>query len=60
MVEIQNALSKYPNISQEDECVTKINKWVGILKPKKATDQITEDEIKQLKMDLETSYQAFQ
>ena len=59
VVDIQNALAKYPNISQQDECVIKIGQWASILKEKQATDQISENELKQLKMDLETSYQSF-
>ena len=46
VVDIQNALSKYPHLKPENECNVKINHWVTVLKAKSATDTISDDEIK--------------
>ena len=46
VVDIQNALSKYPNLKPDAECNVKINHWVKVLKAKSATDTISDDEIK--------------
>ena len=56
VVEIQNALNIYPNLPPDIECVTKIAFWVTTLKGKAVTDTLTDDEIKQLKFDLEASF----
>ena len=57
--DIQAALSKFPNLPAGNECVPKINAQVQILDSKKATDTLTEDEIRTLKFDLESSLQSF-
>jgi hypothetical protein len=54
--DIQNALSNYPNIPANQDCVVKINFWVNKLKDMKATESLDSDTAKQLKLDLETSY----
>ena len=54
--EIQNALSQYPNLPKNNDCLQKIQKWVNILKNKNASDQLSDEEIRQLKFDLDGAY----
>tara|TARA_B110000285_G_C14873529_1_gene490368 strand:+ start:426 stop:659 length:234 start_codon:yes stop_codon:yes gene_type:complete len=54
--EIQNALSQYPNLPKNNDCLSKIQKWVNILKNKNASDQLSDEEIRQLKFDLDGAY----
>ena len=56
VVEIQNALNTYPDLPQNLECVTKTTYWVNALKEKAVTDTLSEDEVRQLKFDLEASF----
>ena len=54
--DIQYALGNYPNMPQNAECVVKINFWVSKFKTLKANDTLDAEEVRQLKLDLETSY----
>ena len=56
VVDIQNSLSTFPNLPPNHECVVRIAKQVDILKSKNANDVLTEEEVKELKLDLETSF----
>ena len=57
---IQSALDSYPNLSSDNQCKVKITKWVNILDQRTAADSLTEDEKRQLKFDLSSSYQQFE
>ncbi len=59
VIDIKSALNNYPNLPEGNECTEKIGKWVNILKTKQASDLLAPDEIRSLKMDLETSYRVF-
>ena len=43
----------YPNLPPSNDAVVLISKWVNILKNKKASDELSEDEIRQLKADID-------
>ena len=59
IIDIKNALANYPNLPQDSECFVKANKWAAKLMGKNATDQLSEGEVRELKLDLETSQQSF-
>ena len=59
VVDIQNALNQYPNCPKNAEFTQKIDKWVVKLKAKNVSDTLDEDEIRELKFDLESSFQSF-
>ena len=59
IIDIQAALNAYPNLHSNNECKVKINRWVEMLKQKNAADRLNDDEIRQLKYDLDSSFMSF-
>ena len=59
IIDIQAALNAYPNLPSNNECKVKINRWVEMLKQKNAADRLNDDEIRQLKYDLDSSFMSF-
>ena len=53
--DLSTALNSYPNMPASYKGTATINKWVGILQNKKASEDLSDDEIRQLKLDLDTS-----
>lgn len=51
--DVQQALMNYPNLPQSYQGLNLVTKWVDTLSKKKATDTLTDDEVRQLKFDLE-------
>ena len=54
--EIEKALLNYPNLPPNNEGLVKVSHWVNILKTKNASDQLSDEEIRQLKLDLDSGY----
>ena len=57
--DVFNALQNYPNMPTSYLGVSALNKWVRVLDQKKATDQLTPDEVRELKYDLNQALQQF-
>ena len=57
--EIQSSLNSYPNLPANHESIVKINKWVDLLKQKNFDDQLSEDEVRGLKFDLDSAFSSF-
>ena len=57
--DIQQALSQYPNLPAQYEGLALMEKWCGILNQKKASDSLSEEEIRQLKFDIDLSLNSF-
>jgi len=51
--DVHQALLGYPNLPATYTGLDTVAKWVSTLAGKKATDNLTDDEIRQLKFDLE-------
>ena len=49
----------FPNLSPTRDCVVRIEKWVDQLSTKDATEQLSENEVKQLKLDLQMAQENF-
>ena len=54
MRDIQGALNTYPNLPANYQGKALIDKWVNSLSGKHATDELSESDVRQLKMDLDT------
>ena len=59
IIDIQSSLYKYPNLDKNAPYVVKMDKWASTLQSKGASDAISDEEMKQLKLDIETSFQEF-
>ena len=57
--DVQSALSNYPNLPPHYTGLKNINKWVEIFNAKKATDSLSDDEIRELKYELQQALQNF-
>ena len=57
--DLNQALQGYPNLPASYTGLQTVTKWVNIFAAKKATDNLSEEEIRQLKFDLEGAYQQF-
>mmetsp|Transcript_23973 Transcript_23973/g.32644 ORF Transcript_23973/g.32644 Transcript_23973/m.32644 type:complete len:89 (-) Transcript_23973:48-314(-) len=57
--DIQQALSQYPNLPPAYEGLGLMEKWCNVLNQKKASDTLSEDEIRQLKFDIDLSLNSF-
>jgi hypothetical protein len=44
--DLNSALSSYPNMPSSYKGTATINKWLGILQTKKASEELSEDEIR--------------
>ena len=53
------AMQKYPKLPKDFEGIKTLENWNKKLSTLKATDNLSEDEIKQLKFDLGNVYDAF-
>ena len=57
--EIHQALLSYPNLKSDNECLMKITSWVDNLKGRNFNDSLSEDDIRKLKFDLDSSFASF-
>ncbi len=57
--DIQIAFQNYPNLPHGFEGLTLIKKWVDFFSNKSATDDLNENEIRQLKFDIESMMNQF-
>eukprot|EP00347_Sterkiella_histriomuscorum_P010777 403374957 len=57
--DIQMSLNNYPNLPQNFAGTGVIKKWIDILALKAATDELQENEIRQLKFDIDNVYNEF-
>lgn len=57
--DVQQALQAYPNMPVSYTGLAALTKWTNILDQKKATDNLTENEVRELKYDLEQALQQF-
>eukprot|EP01102_Stenamoeba_stenopodia_P011481 TRINITY_DN3534_c0_g1_i3.p1 TRINITY_DN3534_c0_g1~~TRINITY_DN3534_c0_g1_i3.p1 ORF type:complete len:215 (-),score=52.12 TRINITY_DN3534_c0_g1_i3:128-772(-) len=59
LVELLDGLNKVVSLGPDFEGKTKVKNWLVILNRMKASDELDEDQIRQLLFDLESSYNAF-
>ena len=59
MAELMSALSKVRTLPADFEGLVKIKLWLEKLNNMRASDEIAEEEIRQLIFDLDSSYSAF-
>jgi ESCRT-I complex subunit VPS28 len=59
LTELLEALNKMPNLSPDFEGKAKIRAWVATLNRMKASDELDQEQSRQLLFDLESSYTAF-
>ena len=59
VVEVQAALKNYPKLPPNYEPLNTVNNWTDKLSGMKATDEITEDEARQMLLDLQTAMNRF-
>lgn len=57
--DIQIAFQNYPNLPKQFEGLGLIKKWVDFFGNKSATDDLNENEIRQLKFDIESMMNQF-
>jgi len=57
--EIVESLNKNPSLPPEFEAKSKMKNWLIILNRMKASDELNEEQVRQLMFDLESSYNAF-
>lgn len=57
--DVQQALQNYPNMPASYTGLKSLTKWVQVLEQKKATDNLNENEMRELKYDLEQALQQF-
>ena len=55
--DVHQALLNYPQLPASYQGLALVEKWVNILNSKNATDDLREDEVRQLKYDLELAIQ---
>ena len=55
--DLQTALHNYPQMPADYKGLELVTKWVNILSTKSAIDTLSEDEVRQLKFDLEQGFQ---
>ncbi len=57
--DIKMALGNYPNLPSNYTGTAIIDKWANVFEGKKASDELEEEEIRQLKFDLENVMNEF-
>lgn len=57
--DLHTALLNYPQLPADYKGLELVSKWVSILGTKKAVDTLSDDEVRQLKFDLEQGFQNF-
>ncbi len=57
--DVHQALLNYPQLPAGYQGLALVEKWVAALNSKSATDELSEDEVRQLKYDLELAIQQF-
>jgi len=57
--EIVESLNKNPALPPDFEAKYKMKNWLIILNKMKASDELNEEQVRQIMFDLETSYNAF-
>ena len=57
--ECYTSMQKYPKYPVNFKGVLKLEQWNGKLSEMKAIDKLTEDELKQLKFDIDNTYDEF-
>ena len=58
--DLHKALQNYPNLPADYTGLATVEKWVTILSSKKAHDKLSEEEIRQLKFDLDKEYASYE
>jgi ESCRT-I complex subunit VPS28 len=56
--DVSSLLLRIPSLSDEFEATTKMRAWLQTLRDMGVTDELDEDQVRQLKFDLQTSYDA--
>ena len=56
---MQQALKNYPQLPAEYEGLAHVDRWMQKLSTMKASDNLTDDDARQLKFDLEQAMQRF-
>eukprot|EP00028_Trichosphaerium_sp_Am-I-7-wt_P002522 CAMPEP_0168524862 /NCGR_PEP_ID=MMETSP0405-20121227/10934_1 /TAXON_ID=498012 /ORGANISM="Trichosphaerium sp, Strain Am-I-7 wt" /LENGTH=226 /DNA_ID=CAMNT_0008547213 /DNA_START=81 /DNA_END=761 /DNA_ORIENTATION=+ len=59
VVELMESLKKLPFIAPDFEAITKLKNWLLVLGKMKAIDELSEEQIRQMSFDLDSSYTAF-
>jgi len=59
LTDLFESLSKISNLSADWEGKTKIQQWLAIMNKMRASDQLSEDQIRQMLFDLESAYNKF-
>eukprot|EP01086_Lenisia_limosa_P000992 TRINITY_DN11777_c0_g1_i1.p1 TRINITY_DN11777_c0_g1~~TRINITY_DN11777_c0_g1_i1.p1 ORF type:complete len:206 (+),score=29.52 TRINITY_DN11777_c0_g1_i1:68-685(+) len=57
--DIVTALNKVPTLSPDSEPITKVKTWLVTLNKLQASDELDENQMRQLLFDLETAYNSF-
>ena len=57
--DLLNSLNKYPDMPENYEGTGKVKIWSEKLDQMKATDNLSEDDVRQLKLDLDSACQQF-
>ena len=56
---VHQDLTVYPNLPPEYRGLQLMQKWVSLMDSKKATDALSEEEVRELKYDLQQAYDQF-
>jgi len=59
LVDLDGSLRRIPALLPDCKARTNVSKWVSCLNGKKVTDRLSEEECKQMTMDLEVAYSDF-
>jgi len=57
--DILDGLNKMPNLSPDFVGKAKVKEWIKVLTPQSASYQLTDEQVRQVTFDLESSYDAF-
>jgi len=57
--DLMSALTRIPNIPHDFEAVVKLRSWLETLNSLRAVDNLSEEQARQLALDLDSSYSAF-
>lgn len=59
LIDIESSLCKIPNVKPDSLARSALRKWITVLNGRKATDELSDDEGKQMSMDLDIAYSNF-
>ena len=57
---VQSAVQNYPNLPQSYTGLAQIGNWVNKMSGMRATDDLSEEDARQLKFELESAMQSFE